>query len=180
MKKVLSIALAIVMLLSMSVTALAAEIESPVSETIIGGYEFSDNARASSVPTSFYNLGGDNNYTATLIDLAANRGSYTMYYFATGTGNIYCKCDLERSGTTTNKDRELTIYLYEKATAYSAGVLIDTKTVSFSDAEVTSRKLFTGLDSNKFYYIRFFNTSADSASSSMDISGSILVDDSYN
>lgn len=180
MKKVLCIVLAIVMLLSISVVAFAAENEGPVSETIIGGYEISDNARASTVPTSFYNLGGDNKYTATLIDLAANKGSYTRYYFATGTGNIYCKCDLERSGTTTDKSRELTIYLYEKATASSAGVLVDTKTISFSAAEVTSRRVFTGLDCNKFYYIRFVNTSADSASSSMDISGSILVDDSYN
>lgn len=180
MKKIMSIMLAIVMLFSVSVSAFAAETEGPVSESIIGGYEISDNARASSVPTSFYNLGGDNYYTATLIDLAANKGSYTKYYFATGTDSIYCKCDLERSGTTTDKNRKLTIYLYEKATASSSGVLVATKTISFSATEVTARRVFTGLDSNKFYYIRFFNTSASSASSSMDISGSILVDDSYN
>ncbi len=178
-KKYVSIILALVMVTGVfSTTAFAAEIEGPVNEVIIGGE--SSETRASDTPKQFYNLGGDNYYTATLIDLAAARGSYTKYYFATGTGRIYLKCDLERSGTTTDKKRELIIYLYEKATATSSGSLIATRTINFTSAEYTTRRLFTGLDCNKFYYIRFYNNSSTSPASSMDISGTILVDDSYN
>lgn len=84
-----------------STTAFASESELPVNEVIIGGDSLE--YRAPNPPTLFYNLGGSGQYTATLIDLAANRGSYTKYYFATSTGEIYLKFDLERSGTTTNK-----------------------------------------------------------------------------
>ena len=178
-KKYVSIILALVMITGVfSTTAFAAEIEGPVNEVIIGG-DSSEN-RAPTPPKLFYNLGGSNQYTATLIDLAANRGSYTKYYFATSTGSIYLKCDLERSGTTTNKNRELIIYLFEKATATSSGTLVATRTVNFTSPEWTARRSFSGLDCNKFYYIRFFNNSSTDPASSMDISGTILVDDSYH
>ena len=49
-----------------------------------------------------------------------------------------------------------------------------------TSAEYTTRRLFTGLDCNKFYYIRFYNNSSTSPAISMDISVTILVDDSYN
>ena len=115
-KKYLSLLLAVVMIASVfSTTAFASESELPVNEVIIGGDSLE--YRAPNPPTLFYNLGGSGQYTATLIDLAANRGSYTKYYFATSTGEIYLKFDLERSGTTTNKNRELIIYVYEKKTA---------------------------------------------------------------
>lgn len=105
MKKTLSLLLALLMCFGLfSSTGFAAGNDGPVSEVIVGGMP---DTRASNVPNEFYNLGGSNKYTATLIDLAAERGSYTKYYFATGTGNIYLKCSLERSGTTTNKDRYL-------------------------------------------------------------------------
>ena len=105
-KKYLSLLLAVVMIASVfSTTAFASESELPVNEVIIGGDSLE--YRAPNPPTLFYNLGGSGQYTATLIDLAANRGSYTKYYFATSTGEIYLKFDLERSGTTTNKNREL-------------------------------------------------------------------------
>lgn len=35
------------------------------------------------------------------------------------------------------------------------------------------------LDTNKFYYFRFFNNSNSNPASSMDISGSIIIDDTY-
>lgn len=99
-KKYLSLLLAVVMIASVfSTTAFASESELPVNEVIIGGDSLE--YRAPNPPTLFYNLGGSGQYTATLIDLAANRGSYTKYYFATSTGEIYLKFDLERSGTTT-------------------------------------------------------------------------------
>lgn len=178
MKKALSLLLALVMCFGLiSNTAFAAEIDGPVSEVIVGGMP---DTRASNPPSQFYNLGGTNKYTATLIDLAANRGSYTLYYFATGTGSIYVKCDLERSGTTTNKERDLIIYLYEKETATSTGTLRDTATIRFNEAEVTKRCSFSGLDSNKFYYLRFYNNSSTDPGDSLDISGTIIVDDSYN
>ena len=122
-KKYLSLLLAVVMIASVfSTTAFASESELPVNEVIIGGDSLE--YRAPNPPTLFYNLGGSGQYTATLIDLAANRGSYTKYYFATSTGEIYLKFDLERSGTTTNKNRELIIYVYEKKTASDTGTLV--------------------------------------------------------
>ena len=94
-KKYLSLLLAVVMIASVfSTTAFASESELPVNEVIIGGDSLE--YRAPNPPTLFYNLGGSGQYTATLIDLAANRGSYTKYYFATSTGEIYLKFDLER------------------------------------------------------------------------------------
>lgn len=182
MKRFCALLLAASMCLSLFCSsAMAVETEGPACETIVGGYDISDQARASADPSAFYNLSGDNNYyTAELIDLAASKGSYTRYYFATGTEHIYVKCDLMRSGTTTNLDRELKIHLYEKASATAVGTLIVTRTVNFSEAEVTARKIFYGLDAHKFYYIRFVNNSSTSSSSSYDISGTILIDDIYN
>ena len=177
MKKTLSLLLALLMCFGLfSSTGFAAGNDGPVSEVIVGGMP---DTRASNVPNEFYNLGGSNKYTAPLIDLAAERGSYTKYYFATGTGNIYLKCALERSGTTTNKDRYLIVYLYEKENAYTIGTLKDTATIHFNEAEVTERCSFGDLDSNKFYYLRFYNNSSTDPGDSLDISGTIIVDDSY-
>ena len=89
------------------------------------------------------------------------------------------KCNLKRTGTSTNNNRELIIYLYEKSTATSSGSLIDLKTVSFMSSDYTARRWFTGLDSSKYYYVRFFNNSDAKPSSSMDISGTSLIDDIY-
>lgn len=181
MKRFVSLVLGLAMCLSIACGSASAaevgEIEGPVYEvmTVDDGI-----SRSNMTPVVFYNLGGDNYYTGSLIDLAAARGSYTLYYFATGTGNIYVKMDLERSGTTTNKDRSLEIRLYEKSTASSAGTLVGTKTVSFNTAEATRRVVFTGLDCNKFYYVYFYNTSGSSSSSSLDISCTATIDDSFN
>lgn len=175
-KKYVSIILALVMVTGVfSSTAFAAEIEGPVNEVIIGGE--SSEMKAPKPPSAFYNLGGSNQYTATLIDLAANRGSYTKYYFATSTGKIYLKCELERSGTTTDKNRELIIYLYEMSSANASGSLVAAATVNFTTAEHTAWFVCKNLDNNKFYYFRFFNNSSTDPGSSMDISGSIIIDD---
>ena len=177
-KKYLSLLLAVVMIASVfSTTAFASESELPVNEVIIGGDSLE--YRAPNPPTLFYNLGGSGQYTATLIDLAANRGSYTKYYFATSTGEIYLKFDLERSGTTTNKNRELIIYVYEKKTASDTGTLVTAATINFTTAEYTTQLKCYNRDTNKFYYFRFFNNSNSNPASSMDISGSIIIDDTY-
>ena len=177
-KKYLSLLLAVVMIASVfSTTAFASESELPVNEVIIGGDSLE--YRAPNPPTLFYNLGGSGQYTATLIDLAANRGSYTKYYFATSTGEIYLKFDLERSGTTTNKNRELIIYVYEKKTASDTGTLVTAATINFTTAEYTTQLKCYNLDTNKFNNFRFFNNSNSNPASSMDISGSIIIDDTY-
>lgn len=44
-------------------------------------------------------------------------------------------------------------FLYRHS-ATAKGTLVDTKTVHFTDAEVTEYRSFTGLDANKFYYTR--------------------------
>lgn len=178
MKKIVSLLFVFTLLLSMATTAFAAEMGSgSVSMPII---REEDSIQAPRAPKDFKNLGGANSYTATLIDLAASMSSFTKYYFATGTGRIYLKCDLERSGTTTNKERQLTVNLYRKDKASSSGVFEKKTTINFSEAEITKRVLFTGLNCDKFYYIEFKNSSASNASSRRDISASILVDDNYN
>lgn len=178
MKRFASLALVLAMCFSIAcVPASAAEQEGPVYE-IMSVYDAQ--TRAKDTPSEFYNLGGDNYYEGSLIDLAATKGSYTKYYFATGTGKIYIKMDLERSGTTTNKERSLEIRLYEKSSATATGTLFDTRTVSFNTAEATKRVVFTGLDSNKFYYVYFYNTSGNSTGSSLDVSCTAIIDDSYN
>ena len=178
MKKIIGFLLAVSMCMGLvCMPAMAADtIEGPVHEVMVVD---EIETRAETAPTDFYNLGGDNNYTGTLTDLAAGKGSYTKCYFATGTGNIYVKLDLERSGTTTNKSRTLNVVLYEKAKASSIGVEKDTKTVTFEEAETTRRVSFSGLDPNKFYYINFYNDSGDKPSSSLDISATALIDDTY-
>ena len=153
-KKYLSLLLAVVMIASVfSTTAFASESELPVNEVIIGGDSLE--YRAPNPPTLFYNLGGSGQYTATLIDLAANRGSYTKYYFATSTGEIYLKFDLERSGTTTNKNRELIIYVYEKKTASDTGTLVTAATINFTTAEYTTQLTYDGQDTGMCILWRF-------------------------
>lgn len=177
MRRVLHIFLALALCFSLSCTPVFAT-EPPTGPV----YELMNDieTKASSPPSSFYNLGGDvNYYVGELIDLAATKGSYTRYYFATSSGSIYLKLNLERSGTTTNKSRTLQIKLYEKATASSNGVLLDTKTISFDTSPTIRRTSFSGLDPNKFYYLYFFNDSGTSASSSLDISAVAVVDDSF-
>lgn len=181
MKRFTAMLLALVMSLSVfGVTASAAESEGPVYETIIGGYDLSNQARASDAPSDYYNLSAlGNYYKAELIDLASQRGSYTKYYFSTGTGKIYMKLHLLRSGTTTDTNRYLIIYLYEKDNANAEGTLYDTRTIHYTEADVTKYSSFTGLDPNKFYYIRFYNNSSSKPKDSMDISATIEVDDLY-
>lgn len=139
MKRHIAMLLVLVMSFSVfGVTASATEIEGPVYETIIGGDDLSSQVRAADAPSDYYNLSkAGNYYEAELIDLACQRGSYTRYYFSTGTGEIYMKLNLLRSGTTTNKNRYLIIYLFEKEDATASGELVDTATINFSKAEVT-------------------------------------------
>ena len=133
--------------------------------------------RGANRPTQFYNLGGNNRYTATFYDLSADRGVYTNYYFATGTGSIYVKMSLERAGTTQQTDRKLTIHLYQKNTALEVGREIDSRTVSFSTASTTRWAIFNNLDPNKFYFILFENVSSNSYLSNKAISCQAIVDD---
>lgn len=177
MKKALSLLLTLLMCVGLfSSTAFAAGNDGPVSEILVGD---EPGTRAPDVPNEFYNLGGSNSYTGKLEHLAANRGTYTKYYFATATGNLYLKCDLKLDGDVTEKDRYLVIYLYEKDAAYENGVLLDTATIHFNEAEVTKRCSFDDLDPNNFYYLRFYNNSSTDPADSLDIEGTVIVDDTY-
>ena len=150
-----------------------ADIGSPVLKTINDGYDNEIMPLDHDRPSNYWNLSGGN-YTGYLIDLAATKGSFTKYYFTTGTGKIYLRCNLERSGTTTNKERTLRIELYEKEAASSYGSLVDSRTVNFESSEVSVNRIFYGLDTNKFYFIRFVNESGTTSGSSLDISGTII------
>ena len=91
-KKYLSLLLAVVMIASVfSTTAFASESELPVNEVIIGGDSLE--YRAPNPPTLFYNLGGSGQYTATLIDLAANKNNVDWqrcYAFTIGILSTLC------------------------------------------------------------------------------------------
>ena len=133
-----------------------------------------------SIDVSYYfNLSAVNNYyPATLTDLAAARGSYTMKYFSTGTGSIFLKCDLLRSGTTNPMSRQLIIKLYKRTGSSYYGTYVSQEVVNFSN-DGTFRRVFFDLDPNCFYYIYFYNNSSTDPSSRRDISGSIIIDDIY-
>lgn len=130
--------------------------------------------RAASVPTEYRNL-SNKDYSAELIDLAATKSSLTLYYFTTGTGEINLSLDLLRSGTTEKMKRVLKVYLYERT---STGAWKDSGksvSVTFYGTEFSTTRSFTGLDANKFYYLKFKNESSTKSGDRMDISGDILV-----
>lgn len=173
-KRFLSLGMAIVMMLSLCVTAFAAPcaLEVPLGDNPPS----SITPYASTPPTNHKNLGTATAYKATLTDLAASKSSYTLYYFSTPTGKIYLNCDLRASGTTDPLDRELDILLYD-----FDGFLIDSKTVEFNDriSAPSSRRIFANLDPDQFYYIKFRNSSGTSIRDHLDISGTILIDDVF-
>lgn len=170
--KLLALCLAVCLSLSLmtpcfAASAVDAEVNAPQQASII-------EPRADVVPTDYRNL-SNADYTATLLDLAATKSSLTKYYFTTGTGEINLSFDLLRSGTTQQTKRVLKVYLYERpATGYwsQKGSPVS---VTFYGTEYSTDRSFTGLDANKFYYLKFKNESSTSSGDRMDISGTILV-----
>lgn len=134
--------------------------------------------------SSLWNL-ASGTYTASLIDLAAGKNSYTLKCFITSTGTINLTCLFSPSGTSTNTDRELVAELYEYSVWYDDGFnqhyvtkLVDTETISYSTAgvgTVTKYHSFTNLSNSSHYYILFKNTSGTEAKSGLDISASIGI-----
>lgn len=176
MKRLFLLALAIVMSLNIfMLPASAAENTNPVVQVIVGGDDMNDNARASNPPTKHHNLSSAD-YIATLDELAASKGSYTICYFTTATETINLECNLLRSGTTQNLNRELEIKLYEKYANGTSYHLLDLKTVNFT-TDVTKTVTFDDLGSNNFYYIRFVNKSSEDPADNLDISGTITISD---
>lgn len=174
MKKLLSICLACAMCFAMaSVTVSAKETIEPDNSSV-ASEKTAIMPIDANFPTKYLNLAGSS-YTATLIDLVANRGSYTLYYFTTSTGTISAKCNLERSGTTTNKNRTLRVSLYESSNGSTWTQSGTSKSVSFSGASVTSTVTFNSLNKSKFYCLYFFNASSTNPADSYDISGKIVV-----
>ena len=151
------------------------KIEKPVDEILMA--VDSDLNRAPSKPTRYKNLGGNNDYTAELVDLEATKTSFTDHYFGIGTDTLYLTLELEHSGTTTDKSRRLQIALYEMDDADDIPAMYkEAQTISFS-GDITRTRSFSGLDPDKFYFFGFRNVSADSPNSGMDISAIITIDD---
>ena len=69
--------------------------------------------------------------------------------------------------------------MYMKRKPRAIGTLVTAATINFTTAEYTTQLKCYNLDTNKFYYFRFFNNSNSNPASSMDISGSIIIDDTY-
>lgn len=136
--------------------------------------------RAETPPTAYYNLSQQSGYTATLIDLAASKGSYTLYYFSTGSGRIFLKCDFIHSGTSEVTERSMKIVLYRMDPTTFVTEEADSCEFEYDTPPTTVRRMFSGLDANYFYYIRFVNTSNTSTGSGEDISANILIDDVYS
>lgn len=174
MKRLFSLMLVIVMSLNILLLPVAAaEAQSPVDQVIIGGDDLNDNVRASNPPTTHHNLSGDD-YVATLDELAASKGSYTICYFTTATKKINLECSLLRSGTTQNLTRKLEIRLYEKYAGATSYHYLKSENLEFT-TDVTETVTFDKLGNNNFYYIRFVNNSSDDPADNLDISGTITI-----
>lgn len=174
MKRLILLALAIVMSLNMLLLPVsAAETQSPVVQVIVGGDDRNDNVRASDPPTTHHNL-SSKDYIATLDELAASKGCYTICYFTTATEEINLECNLLRSGTTQNLTRKLEIRLYEKYADANSYHYLKSKNVEFA-TDVTEPVTFDNLGNNNFYYIRFVNKSSDDPADNLDISGTITI-----
>lgn len=174
MKRIISLVMAIAISLSvLIIPASATEIQGPVVQVIVGGDDMNDNMRAPNPPTTHHNL-SDRSYVAELYDLAASKGSFTLYYFTTSTKKISLYCDLLRSGSTQKLTRKLEIRLYEKNANETSYHYLKSKNVEFTADFVTTVD-FTSLNNDNFYYIRFVNNSSDDPADSLDISGKITI-----
>lgn len=174
MKKLISLALAIAISLSMFILPVsAAEYQGPVDQVIVGGDDMNDNTRAANPPTTHHNL-SNKDYIAVLQDLAASKGSYTKCYYTTSTKQIELTCSLQRSGTTSTLTRELEIRLYERKKDETSFNYVNSQNVTFS-TDVTRTVSFTNLDNDNFYYFRFVNNSSNNPADKLDISGSIVI-----
>lgn len=181
-KYALSAILAVVMIFFMSVPASAATQAEP-SEPVCAVLDDSGiELYAASKPDyyEFVNLAAGS-YDASLLNLAAARGSYTAKCFVTSTGKISLQCSFRHSGDSENLNRSMTISLY-KYNVYNVdgstiitSSLVESKDVSYSTTTASRTVSFTGLDSTTHYYILFKNTSSTSTSSGLDISGSIKI-----
>lgn len=181
MKRIFSLVLSVAICIGVLCTSVSASVPKNQGQLLTAVDNSEVEPRIETAPKEFYNLGGTNKYDQLqLIDLAAARGSYTRYYFATATGRIYVKLDLERSGLSQPPERSLTITLYEKNTASATGTAKETKTVTFNTITAEKRVSFAGLDSNKFYYLLFYNDSGFHPGQNLNISCTGIVDDSYN
>ncbi len=145
----------------------------------IGIVPFAENKPAYSV---IHNLAVQK-YPAELVDLAANRGSYTKTCFITGSDKINLKFTLYHSGTTQNYSRSLTVTLYEYYVWIDDGWnthydvrKVASKTLTYnSSQEVTRNMSFTGLDGSTHYYFLFDNISSSNPKSGYDISADIDI-----
>lgn len=151
----------------------------PVETQEIGIVPFAENKPAYSVT---HNL-AVGKYPAKLLDLAANRGSYTKTCFITGSDKINLKFTLEHSGTTQNYSRSLMVTLYEYYVWVDDGWnthydvrKVSSKTLTYNSSQTITRNMsFAGLDGNTHYYFLFDNVSNSSSKSGYDISADIEI-----
>lgn len=121
-------------------------------------------------------------YQAELIDLAANRGSYTKSCFVTSTGRMNLSCTFQHSGTSTSNFRLLEIRLYrytpwadDGGNIHYTGELLRTQTVTASQGITNRNVLFDNLANGVQYFFLFRNVSDTSTGSGYDISGIINI-----
>ena len=176
LKKLLATILGVAICFSLICSSASASSTGEITGPIYDVLNTNISTRGATIPTQHYNLGEDNKYTARIVDLAANRGTYTNYYFSTPTGYLYFDIDLIHSGTTTTLYRELTLEIYKLNSDYS-GTLVQTWSLHYNGLTMSAYPFFSGFDPHLFYYVLFRNTSSTNANSSMDISGTIVIDD---
>lgn len=174
MKKAIALILMFIIALSTCIPSASAADTPPVYDEVIStGDTPGGNMRAANPPYQYRNLSAQA-YTAKLLDLAATKGSYTVYYFSTSTGAIHLSCYLERSGTTVQDGRILEARLYN----YDTGRYVTSRTFGFTGPTANYTSFFSGLDVNTHYYIYFYNASSTDVASEKAVSGTIVISES--
>lgn len=188
MKRLFAMLLAVTICAGLICTpASAATVEKPIDPVIISPSDTNIVPFAASMPD--YN--SVRNLTATgvdaeLINLAADRGSYSKTCYTTSSGTMRITFTFRQSGDQTNKSRTLSIFLYKYEVGRDDGwnpiyipkfVSSRGATYSLSTASSTATRTvtFTGLDPDTRYFLLFRNTSAPDKDSQFDISADIKI-----
>lgn len=179
MKKIISAILCLTLSFSLAAPVFASdagETQGPIYETLYGEDEL---ARAASYPgaASHHNLGGGNDYIASIPDLAPTKTTFTKFYFSTPTESMYLQLNLEHSGLSSDLHRMITVELWHVLTPGTEGTLHDSRNIAYSSTPDTWNLSFRGLEKNDFYYVRFKNISSKNVGDGRTISGTCTISD---
>lgn len=149
MKKLVAFVLICAIILSMCVTASAAETIPDANVFSFPGTGSTISPMAADKPIEFHLLP----YDMTITNLAEQHSTYSRYYFSGSNGSLSISGTLRPSGTDDSVARNAKILLYQ--------VGMDENIDSYSVSDITGDKnithTFTGLNENSHYFFRIDN-----------------------